>query len=611
MPPRSRVLLSRLAAAAFAALVSLPAAAGAQTFVEVTDPANPIVSDTGVNPASYSGASWIDYNDDGRLDLFVVRRNVYRNDGGGVFTKLAPGVAAQGAASGNSWADADNDGDLDLFTAAGLGGTISKGSFFYRNDGADVFTKVTTGTLGDTLANSGWGAVWGDYDNDGLADLLISAAFNFGGVTHPNRLYHNDGGGAFTRITTTDVTDTTAPFTIPMFADYDDDGDFDIFIGSGPANGTVAPDYIYRNMLVENGAADFVRLTAPNFASDPRDGQNFNLIDYDNDTDLDIYVTNYAGTTGGLANDLYRNDGGGAYTKMTAGDAGAIVGDADVSLGNIWVDFDNDGDLDCYVTNDGVATCRYYQNDGDGTFTAIVAGAFVAEPGPHYCATAGDYDDDGDMDIFVSGAGTSKSLYRNDIGNTNAWAQVKCVGVQSNRAAIGTKLRAIATIGGSRVEQRRDIGAQTGFNGHDSFIAHFGLLDAAVIDSLVVTWPLGLTEIYTGLAVNQKHTFVEGASVVGVGHGAAGAPPLRLGANQPNPFTDATAIDLRLDRAESVRLEVFDVSGRRVATLVDGRLGAGEHTLRFAPDGAAASGTFLYRVTAGRYQSTRKMTFVR
>jgi hypothetical protein len=598
-------ILGAVTAAALALLA--PPVVRAQTFVEVTDPMNPIVSDNGVNPGAYSGASWIDYNRDGRLDLFVVRRNVYKNDGGGVFTKLNPGVAAQGSAFGSSWADTDNDGDEDLFVSAGTTGSISKGSFFYVDQGGDVFTKTATGALGDSLDNSGWGSAWCDYDNDGRLDLVIAAPFNFAGITHLNRLYHNDGGNAFTRVTTTDVTDTTGPYTVPTWSDFDDDGDFDLFIGSGPANGTVAPDYIFRNTLIEDGAADLVRITTGALATDARDGQNFNLIDYDNDADLDAYVTNYGAAFGGLANDLYRNDGG-TFVKMTGGDAGAIVTDADISLANLWADFDNDADLDCFVTNDGADSCRYYRNDG-GVFTAIRTGAHVTEPGPHYGAAAGDYDDDGDVDLFVQGIATGKSLFRNDLGGGNAWVKVQCEGTISNRSAIGTKLRAIATIGGVRVEQRRDISAQDSFNGHNSWIVHFGLLDAQVVDSLVVTWPRGLVEIYAGLATRQTHQIVEGASVVGV-EMAPDAAAAVLAPCAPNPFATATSIDFRLSRSGRARLDVFDASGRRVATLIDENLGAGSHRARFEPLAAQPSGIYVYRLVAAGRTLTGRMTLI-
>lgn len=124
---------------------------------------------------------------------------------------------------------------------------------------------------------------------------------------------------------------------------------WDLFIGSGPA-GTLARDYNYRNLLVETSVPYLSRLDTGILGTDLVDGQNYSFIDYDNDGDLDAYLTNYRS---GTPNHLYRNEGNGFYRKMTAAEAGVLVSDMASSLANVWADFDNDGDLDCYVTNDG------------------------------------------------------------------------------------------------------------------------------------------------------------------------------------------------------------------------------------------------------------------
>jgi hypothetical protein len=127
------------------------------------------VSDPGAPNGSYAGASWIDYNNDGWLDLFVNRQSaLYKNMGGGTFARVPDAITGQGPSFGNTWADYDNDGDLDCFVSGG--GT--SGSTLYRNDGSDTFTKLTTGDIAQHAANSGWGSAWGDYDSDGFVDIL-------------------------------------------------------------------------------------------------------------------------------------------------------------------------------------------------------------------------------------------------------------------------------------------------------------------------------------------------------------------------------------------------------------------------------------------------------
>jgi hypothetical protein len=273
---------------------------------------------------------------------------MYRNLGGGAFAAMNATILNQGAALGTTWADTDNDGDLDMY----LSGTvnITNGSNYYRNDGGFTFTRITTGDIGNSLFNSGWGTAFGDIDNDAFVDLVIAAANNFGGVNHPNRLLMNNGDGTFTNDVSTVVTDSLDAFTIPSWSDYDLDGDIDLFIGSGEVQ-QLSPDNLFRNLLVENGTWGFEQITTAPIATDFVDGQVWNWIDYDNDGDLDGYLTNYNTP---LPNHLYRNDAG-SYVRMTEAEVGPIVGGAAAGLASVWGDYDHDGDLDCLVTNDGPA----------------------------------------------------------------------------------------------------------------------------------------------------------------------------------------------------------------------------------------------------------------
>lgn len=572
LPSLPRVLrLLALGAAAFA----WPAGgARAQNFVAVPDSSNPIVAATVAG--AYTGAAWVDADGDGLLDLFIARKaTMYRNLGGGQFAEANAAVPGQAQALGTSWADADNDGDLDVFLSGSL--FIGNGSNYYRNDGGFSFTKITTGDIGNSTFNTGWGCAFGDIDNDADIDLVIAAANGFGGVNHPNRLLVNDGSGVFTINFTTPITDSLDAFTVPTWSDYDDDGDIDLFIGSGQVS-SLSPDNHFRNLRVENGTFGFERITTAPIATDLLDGQVWNWIDYDNDGDLDAYQTNYNTP---LPNKLYRNDAGN-YVSMTVGDVGAIVGGAAAGLANLWSDFDNDGDLDCLVTNDGSAPCDYYENDGDGTFTQDVSSVIATSPGPHYGATAGDYDGDGNLDLYVQGTTVSKRLYRNEESNGNGWLVVHLVGTGapsgSNVSAIGAKVRAVATIGGSPVRMRREISAQNSFNSMNMLDAHFGLGDAADVDTLVVTWPAGGVDVFTNVTKNQRLTIVEGSGATEApAVGASGSLGLFLSPNRPNPFSTWTQLAYELSRAGRTRLLVHDVSGRLVRTLLDEECAAGRH----------------------------------
>ena len=489
-------------------IMSAGQSASAQTFSWVLDPLNPVVTDASID--NYTGCAWGDYDADGLEDLLVVNHShnyLYHNDGGGNFTRLS--VVAAGALSsdtglfrGVAWADYDNDGDLDCFIAGNV-------SHLYRNNGsAPWFTRVTGPDI-STTDTRGWSPAWADYDNDGNIDLVIAFPNGFvPGGSSKNQMFHNDGppNYTFTRVDTSAITDAFAPYTSATWTDYDLDGDVDLFIGSGPASATPGRDYVFRNYLIETGSAGFEMDSTLPMVTDLADGQVWNLIDYDNDGDLDAFRTNWGnGNPASRPNDLFRNDGG-TYTKITTG---AIVTDNFVSLSNVWEDFDNDGDLDCFVTNDVLTANSYYQNNGDGTFTSITGSPVNGLGTSSYGATAGDMDNDGDMDLFVAGAGAERYLLRNESSPGNNWLKIKCVGVVSNKSALGAKVWLYATINGSPVAQVREIQSQNSFLCHSSLIVHFGLGDATLVDSLRVEWPSGYTTDSTNVAPNQMLEIVE------------------------------------------------------------------------------------------------------
>lgn len=489
----------------FALLISLLHTVSiAQTFTAITDPANPIVATNGSGAVGYSGASWVDFDNDGDIDLFVCPENLYRNNGNGTFSIVANHGIGTGLphspATGVTWADMDNDGDVDcLYSGAS--------SVLYVNNGKAAgytFTSVKRGDIA-SLNNRGWAGAWGDFDNDGFVDLIITHPRGFVGTAIKNPFFKNLGAGEFSRITTGDVVKDLAPYTVPTWYDYDMDGDEDLFIGSGPATANPARDYVFKNMLKESGSASLIRINDNILGTDLVDGQVWNWIDYDLDGDLDAYLTNYSGTGN---NNLYRNDNG-SYVKMTQVDVGTIVATNNNSLTNIWVDFDNDGDEDCFITRDGTRTCLYYSNNGNGTFTRIDSIPPVKQQYPHIAAVSGDYDNDGDMDLFIVSGSNKDELYRNDQSSGNHWLKVVANGYPLNRTSIGAKVKIKATINGKTYWQFREISAQNSFNGHNSQTAHFGLGNCISIDSLVVEWLSGSKSVLVNVSVDQQISVTE------------------------------------------------------------------------------------------------------
>ncbi|MCB0283602.1 MAG: VCBS repeat-containing protein [Calditrichaeota bacterium] len=469
----------------------------AQNYTRITDQSNPVVSmDTGQN---YSGAAWIDYNNDGLQDLFATPSFLFKNNGSGNFEYIETEIGKSqnnSFSNGTSWADVDNDGDLDCF----LSGNPST---LYLNLGDDNFAEYHYGDLGYVADysgfndNRGWTGAFGDYDNDGFVDLVITHPQNFlGSPAHPSRLMHYNGSGGFTMITDYDFTTTLAPYTVATWSDYNQDGDLDLFIGSGPA-GSAGEDYLYDNQLSESGTAELLRITTAPLGTVLQDGQVWNWIDFDNDGDLDGFLTNY----GGAPNRLYRNDNG-SYTSISNN----LTFNGSM-LANIWGDIDNDGDLDVIMTGD--TGNAFFINNGDGSFTSKeneISSTFSVG------AAFADYDNDGDLDLFLSDGNApenEKALFRNDTENSNHWLNIQLHGTVSNAAAIGARVKVLASINGKPTWQVREVSAQNSFNSHNSLRLHFGLADAQMADSLQIIWPSGNKTEKIAVSADQFLNYTE------------------------------------------------------------------------------------------------------
>lgn len=465
-----------------------------QTFEKITDSSNPVV--TFMATQNYSGGAWIDYNNDGLMDLFVTDNFLFKNTGNGNFEAVSSDLGSlqtSNLGTGTTWADFDNDGDLDCFIAGNP-------SVLYRNDGDDQFVPDLKGSLSLDTANRGWAAAWGDYNNDGFTDLIVTHPAGFVGPALTSHFFINNGRGELIKFSGYEFSQVQAPYTVATWSDYDLDGDLDLFIGTGPASGTPAKDYLYENQLAQTDSANLVRITGTAFSDELQDGQVWNWIDYDNDGDLDGFVTNYGATN----NHFYVNNNG-TYTSVT--NALTISGQ---QLANTWGDIDNDGDLDVITTGDKGGN-GFFINNGDGSFTRI---SNKIDSLSSRSATFGDYDNDGHLDLFLTGAGNNKGLYHNITDNSNHWILISLTGTVSNKAAIGAKVRVKATIAGKKTWQFREVSAQNSFNGMNSLRVHFGLAESEMIDSLIVQWPSGNTDIQTGVSADQilsiKETVPEG-----------------------------------------------------------------------------------------------------
>jgi photosystem II stability/assembly factor-like uncharacterized protein len=437
------------------------------------------------------GVAWGDYDKDGFPDLYVSNFGqkdfLYHNNGNGELVKEIE-FSEERMSYSVSWGDYDNDEDLDLFVSD-LGG---ENNLRFENTGIGGFNKLTAGPEVSEGGNS-FGALWFDYDQDGFVDLFASNLSN-----ENNYLYHNLGDNTFEKIITGPVVLDTADSRGASAADFDNDGDMDLFVANA---GTLpgAKNFLYINQ----GDGTFIPAPPGNpVVDDVGTAWGGSWGDYDNDGLLDLYVANIGD---GQPNMLYKNMGEGVFNRITTS---IVSSDSGASRSTSWIDFDNDGWLDLFVLNSGPNIL--YRNTGDGNFERIEYGPVVNDAlSSRGCAWA-DYDRDGDPDVVITDASNRPNyVYRNNLQGQN-WSEYKLIGTISNKAAIGARVKLkITNNEGNPMWQMREISSQTGLLGQNEMIAHFGLGKATSIDSVIVVWPGGNRQIIIPPGINKRISVIE------------------------------------------------------------------------------------------------------
>jgi len=479
---------------------------------------------------SWGNPIWGDINNDGFLDLIVPTHGllrskgpfVYLNNAGNTFTDIrkTSGITRHVPLDAPDWhgfsfGDFDGDGNLDLYVSIGAHeGTLLKSDLLFRGLGDGTFENVTHSSGIEISTNRGRCGFWVDYDNDGKLDLFVK---NFEGV---NRLYKNNGNSTFTQVPDAAGLDNATHGTdegfICSFADYDNDGFMDVAF-----SGCCMSEELYRNQ----GDGTFVDVTAAAGLSPREPCQGIAWGDYNNDGWLDLYVARGNQGSGPFENTLYRSNGDGTFTDVTA-EAGVVGGPTNWAA--IWGDYDNDGFLDLFVANpgaEGVGNANLlYHNNGDGTFTnrATEDGLALQDDNPdhlHKVAAWGDYNNDGFLDIIVKdGIGTERSggigaagfhrLFKN-IGNSNHFIKVNLTGVQSNRQGIGARVTVTSSAGMSFRQNNGGGGGEWSSQGSEPL--HFGI-GTATEAAVEVRWPSGVVDILPSVAADSTITVVEGSA---------------------------------------------------------------------------------------------------
>lgn len=500
------------------------------------------------------GVAFLDYDNDGWLDIFVLcgtridgpvpgaTNRLYKNNRDGTFTDVTEkaGLVRTGWASAVTVADYDNNGFDDIFI------TYYGQNVLYRNNGDGTFTDVTrkAGLLYDGPTRWGSGCTFVDYDRDGNLDLFVANYVdlqmeripkpganpfcNFHGVgvncgpkglpMPRNYLYRNQGDGTFRDVTSESgiaKADRTYSMTA-VAADFGNTGWSDIYVASDST-----PSLFFKNgrngTFVEEGHQSGVALSDD---GKEQAGMGIAVGDYNLDGKLDIFKTHFLDDT----SVLYRNDGDTGFSDVTTA-SGIGVETRYIGWGAGFADFDNNGLLDLAVVTGSVypeveapfpkyplKTPRYlFRNLGDGKFEQLIeeAGRGIADAHCSRGCAFGDFDNDGDVDMVIINLNEPPSLLRNDVSGESKWLKVLLVGTKSNRSAIGS--RVLARYGGK--VQAQAVMAQSSFYSVNDRRLHFGL-GANLRADLEVHWTNGLVERFANIECNQLVTITEGRGLV-------------------------------------------------------------------------------------------------
>lgn len=490
------------------------------------------------------GAAFFDYDNDGDVDLYITNgstlegfpsdaqpaNRLYRNDRG-IFVD----VTASAGVGDTSWsmgcvvADYDNDGDADLYV------TNLERNILYRNQGDGTFENVTRMA---GVGSEGWstGSSFGDYDRDGDVDLYVGNYVDFdpnyqsavpcmwrsievycgpaGLQPAANVLYRNEGDGTFTDATRAAGLEDEKRYTFAtIFSDYDNDGWPDLFTAND-----ATPNRLYRNL--GDGRFEDMSLIAGvayNGNGVSQGCMGAVLGDYNNDGFFDIFVTNFADEY----NTLYKNEGHGFFADVTFVSRIGTRGGPEVAWGTAFFDYDNDGDRDIFVANGhtypqanlsglntSYAQLNYlFLNLDNEHFeeVAAMAGPGLSIKEVSRGAAVADYDDDGDLDIFVLNLNSTPNLLRNDGGNRNNYLLIRTVGTRSNRDGIGTRI----TISVRGHKQYAEVQSGSSYLSHNDFRIHFGLGQKRLVETLELHWPSGEVQTLHNVAANQVLTVHE------------------------------------------------------------------------------------------------------
>ncbi len=479
------------------------------------------------------GAAFVDYDNDGLLDLYLVGGDdpdyLFRNTGQNSYENVSSeAFIAQVTGGYNTTAvtagDVNNDGCIDLFVTSF---SKLKSSLLFLNDCSGGFINTTEASGIGSVTSSSTGSAFFDVNLDGYLDIYVinyidkrqfiynesGEISGFDHVCFPNHLFVNNGDDSFTEMSETfGVSDIGCGLAV-LPTDYDQDGDQDLLI----ANDFGA--WVQSNRLLENNYPDdsFTDVSVSAGMDVGIYGMGIASGDYDNDGDLDYYITNLG------RNILMENNGDNTFTDvadiLNVGNENNNDGTSTTGWGCFFFDYDNDSNLDLYVVNGYIPASPFLnttENDvnvlfryDEGEFSNVTSEYGLANEEINRGAIYGDYDNDGTLDVFaiatsIDGSGVS-SFYENTF-SANNWIEIKLEGTVTNRDAYGTW--AYLYLGERTFVKELSCGGSHA--SQHSPVLHFGLGSVVDVDSIEIIWPLGEKQIVREILANQRIQIVEG-----------------------------------------------------------------------------------------------------
>jgi tetratricopeptide (TPR) repeat protein len=497
-----------------------------------------VAVNAGIKGRNMSGGVIVDdFNNDNYLDIITSdwsldgAMHYYQNDKKGKYvdnSKISEIGRFKGGLS-MIQADYDNDGDTDIFVLRGawMHKYGRQPNSLLRNNGDGTFTDVTikSGLYSEFPTQAG---TWNDFNNDGYLDLFIGNESS-DNEAYPSELYLNNQNGTFTNVAKAAKCDVLSFIKGVTAADYDNDGDIDLFL-----SGMNKKKILLKNTGLKNGIPQFKDVT------DQAGLAGINVMtfptwfwDYDNDGWQDIFVCGYQynGSVAGeiamealnIPNEsskmyLYHNNHDGTFSDVSK-EAG--LSKTVFAMGSNFGDIDNDGFLDMYLGTGNpdyksLAPNRLFRNMGNGKFADVTVSGRVGNLQKGHAVAINDLDNDGDSDIFIEVGGAylgdsfSNSLYMNPGQNNNRWIKLQLEGTDSNRSAIGTKVKVTFKEKGISRSVYRILNSGGSF-GASALRMEIGIGQATIIDQIEIIWPKNQKEeVFKNVQPNQYLKIIEG-----------------------------------------------------------------------------------------------------